>query len=162
MQPATTSSALRAAAPLLRRLATGAGNGSSSQATAAATAAFSTTSTSAAAAAAAAQGEGATSSSSSAAVRWVFLGPPGGGKGTYATRVAAQLGVPHIAAGDLVRAEIKSGSALGKEVRAPFVLLCVFGRFRVCRRRWPQTQHNTTNLQAAVVPAVRPLFTTQQ
>ncbi|GBF89362.1 adenylate kinase [Raphidocelis subcapitata] len=53
-----------------------------------------------------------------APVRWVFLGPPGVGKGTYASRVAAQLGVPHIAAGDLVRAEIKSGSALGREMQA--------------------------------------------
>lgn len=51
------------------------------------------------------------------AIRWVFLGPPGVGKGTYATRVAKLLGVPHIAAGDLVRAEIKSGSSLGQEVR---------------------------------------------
>lgn len=51
-------------------------------------------------------------------VRWVFLGPPGVGKGTYASRVAAALSVPHIAAGDLVRAEIKSGSQLGQEVHA--------------------------------------------
>jgi hypothetical protein len=51
-----------------------------------------------------------------AAVKWVFLGPPGVGKGTYATRIAKHLGVPHIAAGDLVRAEIKSGSPLGKQV----------------------------------------------
>jgi adenylate kinase len=47
----------------------------------------------------------------------VFLGPPGVGKGTYASRIAAALNVPHIAAGDLVRAEIKSGSALGQQVR---------------------------------------------
>jgi adenylate kinase family enzyme len=50
-------------------------------------------------------------------IRWVFLGPPGVGKGTYASRIAKHLGVPHIAAGDLVRAEIKSGSALGQQVR---------------------------------------------
>jgi adenylate kinase len=49
-------------------------------------------------------------------VRWVFLGPPGVGKGTYASRMAGFLGVPHIAAGDLVRAEIKSGSLLGQQV----------------------------------------------
>ncbi|KAI8468191.1 MAG: adenylate kinase [Monoraphidium minutum] len=52
------------------------------------------------------------------APRWVFLGPPGVGKGTYATRIAKHLGVPHIAAGDLVRAEIKSGSELGKQMAA--------------------------------------------
>ena len=49
---------------------------------------------------------------------WVFLGPPGVGKGTYSTRVAEALGIPHIAAGDLVRDEIKSGSTLGKEARS--------------------------------------------
>jgi adenylate kinase len=59
----------------------------------------------------------ATSAAPGAGLKWVFLGPPGVGKGTYATRIAAQLGVPHIAAGDLVRAEIKSGSPLGKQVR---------------------------------------------
>jgi adenylate kinase len=49
--------------------------------------------------------------------RWVFLGPPGVGKGTYASRVAAALGVAHVAAGDLVRAEIKAGSPLGLQAR---------------------------------------------
>jgi hypothetical protein len=57
-----------------------------------------------------------TSSSSNGQIKWVFLGPPGVGKGTYASRVAAALDVPHIAAGDLVRAEIKSGSTLGQQV----------------------------------------------
>ena len=52
-------------------------------------------------------------------IQWVFLGPPGVGKGTYSTRVAVALGVAHIAAGDLVRWEMKSGSRLGKQVRAP-------------------------------------------
>jgi len=56
------------------------------------------------------------------AVRWVFLGPPGVGKGTYASRVAKAMNVPHIAAGDLVRAEIKSGTALGQQVRRMRVL----------------------------------------
>lgn len=49
---------------------------------------------------------------------WVFLGPPGVGKGTYATRIAEWLGIPHIAAGDLVREEIKSESQLGLEMKA--------------------------------------------
>ena len=46
----------------------------------------------------------------------VFLGAPGVGKGTYSTRVAAALGADHVSAGDLVRAEIKAGTALGKQV----------------------------------------------
>lgn len=49
-------------------------------------------------------------------IQWVFLGPPGVGKGTYSTRVAVALGVAHIAAGDLVRAEIKNRSPLGQQV----------------------------------------------
>ena len=50
--------------------------------------------------------------------RLVFLGPPGVGKGTYAKRVARALGVDHVAAGDLVRAEVARGSALGRDVAA--------------------------------------------
>ena len=49
---------------------------------------------------------------------WVFLGPPGVGKGTYSSRVAEALGIPHISAGDLVRDEIKSGSRHGQQVCA--------------------------------------------
>ena len=41
----------------------------------------------------------------------------GVGKGTYATRVSDAFGLCHIAAGDLVRTEIKQGSEVGKQVR---------------------------------------------
>jgi adenylate kinase len=78
---------------------------------------ISTSSSSAAAAAAAAAADTAQAAAANGGARWVFLGPPGVGKGTYASRVAAALGVPHIAAGDLVRAEIKSRTPLGKQVR---------------------------------------------
>lgn len=47
---------------------------------------------------------------------WVFLGPPGVGKGTYSTRAAEALGLKHISTGDLIRAEVKSQSELGKQV----------------------------------------------
>lgn len=47
---------------------------------------------------------------------WVFLGPPGVGKGTYASRMASKLGVPHIAAGDLVRAQIRDRTPQGLKV----------------------------------------------
>lgn len=67
-------------------------------------------------------------------VKWVFLGPPGVGKGTYASRVAQALGVPHIAAGDLVRAEIKSGSSLGQEVRYIHCSNGVMQSFHNCLR----------------------------
>ena len=50
---------------------------------------------------------------------WVFLGPPGVGKGTYASRVADALGLAHISAGDLVREEIKQQTDLGQQVCYP-------------------------------------------
>lgn len=43
----------------------------------------------------------------------VFLGPPGAGKGTQAVRLARELGVPHIATGDLLRSEVQNGTELG-------------------------------------------------
>lgn len=45
----------------------------------------------------------------------VLFGPPGSGKGTQAQRVATQLNVPHIATGDMLRAEVARGSELGRE-----------------------------------------------
>jgi len=45
----------------------------------------------------------------------VMFGPPGSGKGTQANRVAARLNLPHIATGDILRAEIARGSELGRE-----------------------------------------------
>ncbi|CAG9463779.1 unnamed protein product [Pedinophyceae sp. YPF-701] len=46
----------------------------------------------------------------------LFLGPPGVGKGTYATRVAERLGMPHIAAGDEVRRHIREETDIGLEI----------------------------------------------
>ncbi|KAM1648239.1 hypothetical protein ACFX1Q_010277 [Malus domestica] len=48
-------------------------------------------------------------------VQWVFLGSPGVGKGTYASRLSNLLGVPHIATGDLVREELASSGPLSQE-----------------------------------------------
>ncbi len=45
--------------------------------------------------------------------RILLLGPPGSGKGTQSVRVAAHLGVPHIATGDLFRSEIAAQTELG-------------------------------------------------
>jgi adenylate kinase len=45
----------------------------------------------------------------------VFLGPPGVGKGTYASRIAPKLKIPHISTGDLFRDEIRNKTALGKK-----------------------------------------------
>jgi adenylate kinase len=50
-----------------------------------------------------------------ASKRLMFLGAPGVGKGTYAGRIAPKLGIPTISTGDLIRAEMKTASSLGKE-----------------------------------------------
>ncbi|ROR34770.1 adenylate kinase [Inmirania thermothiophila] len=51
-------------------------------------------------------------------MRVVVLGPPGGGKGTQARRVAARFGVPHVALADLVREAIRKGTPLGQQAKA--------------------------------------------
>lgn len=49
-------------------------------------------------------------------MRVVLLGAPGSGKGTQAARLARDLHVSHLAAGDRLRAEVASGSSLGAEL----------------------------------------------
>jgi adenylate kinase len=46
----------------------------------------------------------------------LLIGPPGSGKGTQGERLAARLGLEHLAAGDLLRAEVNDGTPLGLEV----------------------------------------------
>lgn len=43
----------------------------------------------------------------------VFFGPPGSGKGTQASRLAADLGIPQISTGDLLRSHVQRGTELG-------------------------------------------------
>ena len=50
-------------------------------------------------------------------IRAVLLGPPGSGKGTQSPRLKAEFNVCHLATGDLLRAEIGSGSDLGQEIK---------------------------------------------
>jgi adenylate kinase len=47
----------------------------------------------------------------------VLLGGPGAGKGTQAHILTERLGVPHVSTGDLFRAAVRDGSAIGLEAR---------------------------------------------
>jgi adenylate kinase len=47
----------------------------------------------------------------------VFFGPPGSGKGTQASRLAATLGIPQISTGDLLRSHVARGTELGRTAR---------------------------------------------
>ena len=46
-----------------------------------------------------------------------MLGAPGAGKGTQAKRIAEKYSIPHISTGDIFRANIKNGTALGMEAK---------------------------------------------
>lgn len=48
----------------------------------------------------------------------IMLGAPGAGKGTQAKRIAEKYGIPHISTGDIFRANIKSGTELGRRAKA--------------------------------------------
>jgi len=50
-------------------------------------------------------------------LRLVFIGPPGIGKGTYASMISRKYGIPHISTGDIFREEIAKGTELGKKVK---------------------------------------------
>jgi adenylate kinase len=48
-------------------------------------------------------------------VRLLLIGPPGSGKGTQAKHLTERFKVPHISTGDMLREQIRKGSALGEE-----------------------------------------------
>ena len=47
----------------------------------------------------------------------IMLGAPGAGKGTQAKMIADKYDIPHISTGDIFRANIKNGTALGMEAK---------------------------------------------
>jgi adenylate kinase len=53
-----------------------------------------------------------------ACVNVIFIGPPGSGKGTQAVRIAERYSIPHISTGEILRAAVKAGTELGKQVAA--------------------------------------------
>jgi len=46
----------------------------------------------------------------------MVMGPPGSGKGTQSVRIAGRYSVPHISTGDTLRAAVKAGTPLGRQV----------------------------------------------
>ena len=47
----------------------------------------------------------------------LLLGPQGSGKGTQAKRISTEYAIPHIATGDMLRAAMAAGTALGLQVK---------------------------------------------
>ncbi|HXW05115.1 MAG TPA: adenylate kinase [Vicinamibacterales bacterium] len=56
------------------------------------------------------------SSAPAVRVSLVIIGPPGSGKGTQAQRLAERYGIPHISTGAILRAAVREGTALGRQV----------------------------------------------
>jgi adenylate kinase len=47
----------------------------------------------------------------------LLLGPQGAGKGTQAKRISSEYGIPHIASGEILRAEMDAGTEFGKRIK---------------------------------------------
>ncbi len=47
----------------------------------------------------------------------VLLGPPGAGKGTQASRIVGEYGIPHVSTGDILRSAVKNQTQMGLEAK---------------------------------------------
>jgi len=84
----------------------------------------------------------AMSALSTGPLKLLFFGPPGVGKGTFASLANKLWRLPHISTGDMIRAEMKTGSSLGKQFRdyndrgalVPDQLVCAIAEKRLSER----------------------------
>ncbi len=51
-------------------------------------------------------------------MRFIFLGAPGAGKGTYASPLSREWNIPAISTGDILRENVKQNTALGQKAKA--------------------------------------------
>jgi len=107
-------------------------------------------------------------------MRIVFLGPQGVGKGTQGARLSERLSVPALSTGDMLRAEVRSGTELGLQADALMragelvsdVIMLGMIRTRVAQADaatgfildgFPRTLAQAEGLDAALVSASAPL-----
>ncbi len=96
----------------------------------------------------------------------LLMGPPGAGKGTQAEKLIREYGIPQISTGDMFRAAIKSGTALGKEAKSymdkgalvPDSVTVGIVKERLaqddCRKGWILDGFPRTTAQAAALDAI--------